>query len=181
MKELISKNSSGKNVLIFAIATGIVYLIMPIVTMPKVMQFAGEMKILDLLPCGYNLEYVNALFKMLGEEGRHHYLYFQIPVDMIFPLLLTITNCLLIALLLKKQKLFRNPFIYLCFFPLISGIADYAENIGIIRMLIQYPDLIKFDVKINSLFSIVKYTSITISFMAIIVLGVLWGVKKKKV
>ncbi|NOR73791.1 MAG: hypothetical protein GQ525_01395 [Draconibacterium sp.] len=181
MKELISKNSSGKIVLIFVIITAIVYLIMPIVTMPKVMQFANEMKILDLLPGGYNLEYVNTLFKILGEEGRYNYLYFQIPVDTIFPVLLTITNCLLIALLLKKLELFRNPFIYLCFFPLISGIADYAENIGIIRMLIKYPDITIFAVKVNSLFGIIKYTSITISFVAIIFLGVFWGIKRKRI
>ena len=179
MKELISKNSNGKTVVIFVVITSIVYLIMPIVTMPIVNQFTNEMKILDLLPGGYNFEYVITFFNNLGEEGRQSYLFYQIPVDMVFPLLLIITNCLLISFLLKKIDLFRTPFIYLCFLPFISGIADYSENIGIIIMLNQFPDIIMFAVKITSLFSVIKYSAITISFLVIIVLGMILAIKSK--
>lgn len=179
MKEFISKNSNGKKVLIFALITSIVYLIMPIVTMPIVNRFTNGMKILDLLPGGFNFEYVITLFNTLGEEGRHSYLFYQIPVDMVFPLLLAITNCLLISFFLKKLDLFRAPVIYLCFLPLISGVADYSENIGIIIMLNQFPDITTFAVKITSLFSVIKYSAITISFLGIIVLGILLGIKGK--
>lgn len=177
MKELILRNSKGKRVLILVIITSIVYLIMPIVTMPKVAQFANGMKILDLLPGGYNFEYVNTLFNTLGEEGRHNYLFFQIPVDMVFPLLFAVTNCLLIAFFLKKLKQFKSPLIYLCLLPLVSGIADYSENIGIITMLNQYPDISTLTVNITSLFSTIKYTSITISFVVLIIIMAVVGVK----
>ena len=180
MKELISKNSNVKTIIVFATVTGIIYLIMPIVTMPKVAQFANEMKILDLQPGGYNFEYVTTLFNTLGEEGRYIYLYFQIPVDMVFPLLFAITNCLLIAFFLKKLKLFKTPFIYLCFLPFIGGIADYSENIGIIIMLNQFPDITKFAVKTTSFFSVVKYSFVTISFMVAIILLTAVGVKYKQ-
>jgi hypothetical protein len=173
MKEFISKNSNGKTVLIFAIITGIVYLIMPFVTMPKVIQFTNGMNILDLMPGGYDFEYANTLFRTLGEEGRHNYLFYQIPVDMVFPLLFAITNCLLIALFLKKLKRFKTPFIYLCFLPFIGGAADYGENIGIILMLNQFPDITGLAVKITSFFSIVKYSAIAISFFVIIALGIM--------
>ncbi len=179
MKELISKNSNGKIVLIFVILTSIVYLIMPIVTMPIVNQFTNGMKILDLLPGGYNFEYVTTLFSTLGEEGRHIYLYCQIPVDMVFPLLFAITNSLLISFFLKKLDLFRTPFIYLCFLPFVSGVADYSENVGIIIMLNHFPNITEFAVKTTSFFSVIKYSAITISFFVIIVLGVLLAIKSK--
>ncbi len=179
MKELISRNSKGKTVIIFVIITAIIYLIMPIVTMPIVNRFTNGMKILDLLPGGYNFEYVITLFNNLGEEGRHSYLFYQIPVDMVFPLLFAITNSLLIAFFLKKLKRLKTPFIYLCFLPLISGVADYSENIGIIIMLNQFPDITMFAVKITSLFSVIKYSTITISFLVIIVLVILLGIKGK--
>ena len=178
MKELISKNSNGKNIIVLVIITAIVYLIMPIVTMSIVNQFTDGMKILDLLPGGFNFEYVITLFNTLGEEGRHGYLFYQIPVDMVFPTLLAITNCLLISFFLKKLDLFRTPVIYLCFLPFISGIADYSENTGIIIMLNQYPDITTFSVKITSFFSIIKYSFITISFVVVIVLGLLLLIKK---
>jgi len=178
MKELILKNSSGKTVLLLIVITGISFLIMPVVTMPKVIQFTNGMKILDLMPGGYDFEYVNTLLRTLGEEGRHNYLFYQIPVDMVYPLLFTITSCLLIAFLLNKLQQFRNPFIYLCIFPVISGIADYSENIGVAFMLNQYPDISTTIVKITSMFSVIKYTSITITFLGIIVLGIILGVKR---
>ena len=180
MKELIFKNSSGKMVILLVIVTSIVYLIMPIVTMPIVNQFTNGMKILDLLPGGFNFEYVITLFNTIGEEGRHSYLFYQIPVDMVFPLLLAITSCLLISFFLKKLDLFKTPVIYLCFLPFIGGIADYAENIGVIIMLTQYPEITALTVKITSFFSVVKYSFITISFVAIIVLGILSGIDKKQ-
>ena len=179
MKELISKNSNGKTVVIFVVITSIVYLIMPIITMPLVNQFTNGMKILDLLPGGYNFEYVITLFNTLGEEGRHSYLFYQIPVDMVFPLLFAITNSLLIVFFLKKLKQLKTPFIYLCFVPLISGVADYSENTGIIIMLNQFPDITMFAVKITSLFSVIKNFAITISFLVIIVLGILLAIKSK--
>jgi len=180
MKKLISKNSNGKTVTISVIITAIIYLIMPTVTMPFVNEFTNGMKILDLLPGGYNFEYVVALFNTLGEEGRYSYLCYQIPVDMVFPILLAISNSLLIAFFLKKTDIFRTPFIYLCFLPFISGIADYSENIGIIIILNQFPNITEITVKIASFFSVVKYSFITISFVLIIVLGILSGIGRKK-
>ncbi len=164
MKELILRNSSGKRVLFLIVVTGISFMIMPIITMPKVIQFTSGMKILDLMPGGYDFEYVNTLFRTLGEEGRYNYLYIQIPADMVYPLLFTISSCLLIAFLLNKLQQFRNPFIYICIFPVISGIADYSENTGVIFMLNQYPDISTSIVKVTSMFSVIKYASITISF-----------------
>ena len=150
---------------------------MPFVTMPKVIQFTNGMKILDLMPGGYNLEYVSMLFRTLGEEGRHNYLFYQIPVGMVFPLLFAITNCLLIALFLKKLKQFKTPFIYLCFLPFIGGVADYGENIEIILMLNQFPDITGLAVKITSFFSIVKYSFIIVSFVVILILLIAVGMK----
>ena len=66
------------------------------------MAFSGELKLLDMMPIGYNSEYINSLFETLGENGRRVYLYSQLPVDMIYPFLFGISYCLLIGYLLKK-------------------------------------------------------------------------------
>jgi len=52
------------------------------------------MKLLDMLPTGYNQDYVSELFRTLGENGREIYLTNQIPVDMIYPLLFGLTYSL---------------------------------------------------------------------------------------
>ncbi len=85
--KILEKYVSGKKVLSLFILTNVVYLFMLMVTIPKTMGFSNGMKLLDMMPTGYNQDYVNKLFRTLGENGREIYLTNQIPVDMIYPLL----------------------------------------------------------------------------------------------
>ena len=87
MKELLLRNLQGRKVLILFIVTNIIYLLMLEITIPDVMAFSGGMKLLDMMPAGYSPTYVNSLLNALGEEGRHAYLFSQIPLDMVYPFL----------------------------------------------------------------------------------------------
>ena len=175
--KILEKNISGKKVLSLFILTNVVYLFMLMVTIPKTMGFSNRMKLLDMLPTGYNQDYVNQLFRTLGENGREIYLTNQIPVDMIYPLLFGLTYSLLLAYFLKKLNKLKSPFTYLCLLPIIAGIADYLENIGIITMLNSYPDLTETSVNATNTFSVIKSTSTSIFFIALIIILILLGVK----
>jgi hypothetical protein len=180
VKEIINRNLSGKKVLSLFILTNVVYAIMLVVTIPKVMSFSKGMKLLDMMPTGYNLEYVTSLFEALGVNGREAYLYSQIPVDMIYPLLFGVSYCLLMAYFLKKIGKLNSTFFYLCFLPVIAGVADYFENFGIINMLNSYPDLSQISVVVTNTFSIVKSMTTTVYFIALLVALLFFGVKVVK-
>jgi len=177
MKEIIHRNINGKKVLLLFILTNLVYIFMLSITIPKVMSFSNEMKLLDMMPTGYDTEYVNSLFSKLGEAGRNAYMYNQIPVDMIYPLLFGITYCLVLAYFLKKLNKLNNPFFYLCLLPIVTGISDYMENIGILTMLIRYPDVSVLLVSITNFFTIIKSVSTTIYFIALLVIIIIFGIK----
>ncbi len=149
-------------------------------TIPKVSGFANGMKILDMMPEGYDINYVNTLFAGLGENGRDAYLYNQIPLDLIFPALFGIGYCLLFAFLLKKLNQVKSPFFYFSFLPLIAGISDYLENIGIMTMLNQYPNYSDDTVTITSTFSFLKSSTTTIYFIALIFVLIAFGVQYVK-
>ena len=85
MEKLIRKNLNGKKILMLFFLTSVIYAMMLLVTIPRVMNFSGGMKLLDMIPFGYSVQYVNALLKSLGEMGRNAYLYNQLPLDMIYP------------------------------------------------------------------------------------------------
>ena len=180
--KFLEKNTSGKKILGLFILTNVVYLFMLFVTIPKTMGFSNGMKLLDMLPTGYNRDYVNELFRTLGENGREIYLTNQLPVDMIYPLLFGLTYSLLLAYFLKKLNKLKSPFTYLCLLPIIAGIVDYLENIGIITMLNNYPDLTETIVNVTNTFSVIKSTSTSIFFIAVIVIFIILGIKfaKKK-
>lgn len=178
--KIVVKNTSGKKVLGLFILTNVVYLFMLFVTIPKTMEFSNGMKLLDMLPTGYNQDYVNELFKTLGKNGREIYLTNQIPVDMIYPLLFGLTYSLLLAYFLKKLNKLKSPFSNLSILPIIAGISDYLENIGIITMLNSYPNLTKAMVKTTNIFSVIKSTSTSIFFITLIVILIILGIKFTK-
>ena len=147
------------------------------VTIPKTMGFSNGMKLLDMMPTGYDLNYVGELFNSLGEIGRETYLSYQIPVDMIYPLLFGLTYCLLLAYFLKKLNKLKSPFTYLCLIPIFAGIADYLENFGIIAMLKSYPDVTEISVKATSTFSLMKSISTAAFFIILLIVLVILGLK----
>ena len=165
MKDIIKKSINGKKILLLFILTNIIYAVMLTITIPKVMSFAGGMKLLDMMPTGYNSEYVNSLLSALGATGRNAYLFNQIPVDMIYPFLFGITYCLLLAYILNKLGKLESSLFYLCFIPLFSGLFDYCENIGIITMLTNYPDNSIILTQITNVFSVLKSSFTTIYFI----------------
>ena len=176
-KKFINANSSGKTVFVLFILTNAVYVFMLTVTIPNTMAFANGMKLLDMMPMGYDLNYVNTLFNTLGEIGRETYLTTQIPVDMVYPFLFGLTYSLLLAYFLKKINKQNTSSLFLCLLPVLAAIADYAENIGIIVLLQNHPLLTETAVKTTNFFSVVKSISTSLFFIILIVLLLILGVK----
>jgi len=177
LTKFIEKNISGKKVLGLFILTNVVYTFMLTVTIPKTMEFSNGMKLLDMMPSGYDLNYVSELFSSLGENGRETYLTIQIPMDMIYPLLFGLSYCLLLGYFLKKLNKLNSPYLYLCLLPVIAGISDYLENMGIITMLNNYPDLTETMVNATNTFTVLKSISTSVFFIALIVILIILGIK----
>ena len=177
LTNFIEKNLSGKKILSLFILTNIIYVFMLTVTIPKTMGFSNGMKLLDMMPTGYDMNYVSTLFNALGEKGRETYLTSQIPVDMIYPLLFALTYCLILGYFLKKLNRFYTPFTIICIIPIIAGIADYLENFGIIFMLKNYPELTENSVKITSSFSLIKSISTSVFFIVLIAMLMILGIR----
>ena len=177
LKKVIENNISGKKVFLFFVLANVVYVFMLTVTIPNVMGFSHEMKLLDMMPTGYDLDYINSLFTALGNEGREAYLFHQIPVDMIYPGLFGLSYCLVIAYFLKKLHRLKGPFFFLCLLPIFAGLFDYMENFGTMFMLSNFPNVSVFQANMNSLFTILKSVTTSLSFLALIVLLIILGVK----
>src|SRR5210317_1899781 len=112
MKNFLIKYSKGKIVLVLFILANLVYVIMVAITIPKTAQFANGMKLLDMMPGGYNFEYVQSLLSALGEEGRHAYLFKQLPFDMFYPAFFAFGYSILLAFFLKKLNRYNTWLFY---------------------------------------------------------------------
>lgn len=178
LKKIITTHGIGKKVLFFFILTNFVYVFMLVVTIPKVMEFSNGLRLLDMMPTGYDFNYVTELLTLLGDVGRKTYLTNQLPVDMIYPFLFGISYCLLSGYFLKKINRLKKPFIYLCLLPLITGLFDYLENFGIIVMLNNYTEITPLLVKITSAFTIIKSITTSAYFISLVVLFIVFTAKK---
>ena len=169
MKKLIEKHLQGKKILFLFLLTNLVYVYMLFISIPKVMSYSKGMDILDMRPIGYAPFLVEMLFDNLGEQGRAAYLWSQIPIDMIYPLLFGISYCLLLAFLFKRLNKLHKPVFYLAYLPVLAGFFDYLENIGIIILLRNYPPVSSSLVNTTSLFTLLKSGFTTIYFVVLII------------
>jgi hypothetical protein len=151
---------------------------MLVVTIPKVMGFSGGMKILDMMPTGYDPAYVNSLLDALGPDGRNVYLFNQIPLDMVFPGINAITFCLIFGYFFQKLGKIDSILFYICYLPLLAGLFDYCENIGIISILNSYPNNPEILSIVTNLFSILKSSLTTIYSLILLFVLIVFGVKK---
>ena len=178
LRRLIGNHLDQKLIWLLFALTSITYATMMLVTIPKVMHFSNGMQLLDMMPTGYGHAYVQALFDTLGSQGRSAYLYWQIPVDMIYPGLFGISYCLVMAFFLNKLGKLESNFLYLCLIPIFSGIFDYGENIGIIIMLNSYPDNSMIISQVSNIFSILKSTFTSLFFISLILCLMVLGKRK---
>jgi flagellar biogenesis protein FliO len=160
--------SSGKLVFVLIILTGVVYSLMLFITIPEVHKYSNGLKILDLMPLGYQFEDVGLLFKNLGVEGRNAYLYYQLPVDFLFLLLYSTCFCAVFCYLIKKLGKQNSRLIYISLLPLVLGLSDLAENTGILILLRRYPEIHKTTVFISNTFSILKSVTMVFTFLALL-------------
>jgi len=61
--------------------------------------------------------------------------------------------------------------------PLIAGLFDYFENIGIITMLINYPNDSQILMNLTSLFTVIKSMATTIYFLGLLTVLIIVGIK----
>ena len=160
--------ANGRNVLLFLVPSLVVYFVMLFYTIPAVQSFSPEMKVFDLLPAGYSHDYAMKLLTSLGDEGRETYLYKQLPLDFIYPVLFSISSFLLLAWLFSKRSKDDSNIYYLCFVPVFAGLFDYLENIIVIAMVYSYPDISQNMVALSSAATIVKSGLTTIFFLSLL-------------
>jgi arylsulfatase A-like enzyme len=109
----------------------------------------------------YNLETVQNLFDQYGTEGiaiskKLHYL-----IDMLYPLFYGGFLALFLIYLMGKH-------IWVGWLPLIGVVLDVAENLSILSLLNQYPNLTENMVQISSFFTLGKWITLGISVLLVL-------------
>jgi hypothetical protein len=178
LRRRLEKRARGRTLIVLLLITWSLYSLMMFYTIPLVMDYAHGMKLLDMQPLGYNVDYARTLMTQLGEEGRHAYLFRQLPIDMIYPFCFALTYSLLLVYLFRRGFREGN---FICHFfavPVLGGAFDYLENLGEITMLVSYPDFPDWLIRLTGAFSILKSFFTTIFFVLLVIGLIAAGVRR---
>lgn len=135
-------------------------------------QITGGATILDMA-FTYTPVQAYAMLAALGDAGRAFYLTRIVPLDLVFPAAYTLFYAVAITWLLSCWLPEGSPWMRLNVVPLVAGIADYCENIGVIALLLSYPAELYGVAAFTGVMSPIKYTFIAGSVL--IILGALAG------
>ena len=174
MKKIVTslqKLASGRVVLILIILTMAVFSLMLLYTIPKVESFAPGMTLFDMSPSGYSYQQAISLLESLGEVGRNVYLSQQLPADFVYPGLFAISYSLLLTWLFAKSFEPNSKIFFLVLVPVLGGLFDYLENIGIVLMINAFPDISQELVGVVSTFTLLK-SAFTIGFYVLLLVGI---------
>lgn len=177
---LIQRFASGRIIVMLLVPAMIIYSIMIFYTIPLIEQYAAGMKLFDLSPTGYSFDYALQLLQALGISGRDNYLYWQLPLDFLYPGLFSASCSLLLSWLLTKSVKSSSKLYYLCLVPVAAGVFDYLENICIIYMLNSYPEVIEWIVVTASTFTVLKSVLTTLFFVSLCLCGILLWFHQRK-
>lgn len=152
-----------------------VLLTMMLFTFPRINEVLGS-PAFDLKTFGYSLTEASTMVAKLDQDTIDFYIFPQLfLLDVLYPVLLALFLC---ALILRLAGLVNNKFGHvlgkLYFLPFIAMLIDYAENISIWKMITSKNELSTILVQAACSFTQLKGAVTTISWMAILILFVIW-------
>jgi hypothetical protein len=115
-----------------------IYGVMVMITLPRIAAEAGGLLPFDLRPLGYSVDEAKAFLAALSQTGKDIYQSIQHRLDIVYPLLLTVT--LFLAIVLTAPPSWPRARWIAAAVALPSLFFDWLENAAVRRMLEATPD-----------------------------------------
>ena len=172
----MTKRVLPKHIGLIAIGSGLIaasiYWVMISVTLAHIEAVSGQTPF-DMRPTGYGPTQAAALLEALGGDGRDYYLRRQLALDTLYPAMLALTMIATICWLgqrMPNRKIVRFGIA----FSLASALFDYVENLGILTMIWNWPDVSVPLVYATSSATILKSVSTTLAVLLVLWMGFNW-------
>ena len=133
---------------------------------PVILSSAGGLNIPDMMGI-YSPEEVYHFLDTIGAEGRSAYQTMHFATDLVFPL---IYGALLFSSLCWATHKAQSKTQWLPFVAVFPTLVDLAENFTLVFITNRFPDFLPGWTRAAQVFTILKFTGISVSFIALIVL-----------
>ena len=160
----------------------VIYMIFPLYLLPKSLHalqtVSGKPDILPLgMRPGFTPEIAWQTLEALGASGRNVYLYSELYMDSCYALVYGIFFSFLIVFLFKLAGGRLSRMTVVAWFPIAGTIADWIENIGIVKMITMYPEQSNMWARITSVAGQAKWFFSGVGLLYIMVGLAVWAWK----
>ena len=178
LSNLAHRYASGRNILIFFV----VQMLISAVLLPYMQTKFDPLGVLGVLDLkfGFTPDEAYNMLSAYGEEGRKVYFLIEACIDIIYPIIYTITNLLLLSFVFKRGFPADSFIQKLNILPLLVIIADLAENSGIITILNAFPERADSAANFASTAGIFKWITFGISIVLFLIGLFAWAIKAAK-
>jgi hypothetical protein len=140
--------------------------------------YAADEKILDLR-FNYSINDIKNYLDKLGEDGKNYYLNEFHFIDTFYPIIYCVFYLITLGYFVKNVISNRWKYLILVL-PVIGIICDYGENI-LINLFIKNVNNIHYSsVLLANIFTKIKFISVYVSLVLIIILLIMFIIKKIK-
>ncbi len=174
--EALDRLSNIRNLAVLIIASIIVVSIMGIATQTFVYSIYGEVTMPDTR-LAYSFSEIVDVFNTLGQEGLNIWAQAHM-LDFLFPL--TYMLAMVFGMNMEIRRIYpdNTNIKKLVLIPILSGIADYVENVLILTQIAAFPSLSESVIMIASAVTTLKWTLLGVGFAIIFVFVIIFVVKR---
>ncbi len=175
----LNRMSTKSGIIILFLLAHLVLFLMMVFTFPRINAQIGT-QAFDLKTFGYSQEEATLMIQNLDQSTIDFYIFPQLLLlDILYPILLALFLSTLIIrlsnlILVNPNHIYSNLFML----PFIAMLIDYLENIMILVMITNPTEVSSGVIKAASIFTQMKGTFTTISWVVILILFVIWLNKK---
>lgn len=145
------------------IATGVLTLVfLTLIYLFLVIPLTGPL--LDAV-FGYDYEFVTGVMQSYGTDGRDLYVMLSLTLDTLLPLSYVALGT---GLIHRLKPGYKSVLAY----PIVTGCLDLLENVQIMAMLVQFPEISDMQVGFSSFTNKSKFVLFTVSVIMILWLAV---------
>jgi uncharacterized membrane protein len=168
MVRWIRRSATGRRVLVlFCMLLVFVSMILPWVAARLAAYSGGGPSI--ALNVGVAPADLAAALDALGPDGRAFYALFLLSGDVVWPLVYALFLSTLLAWLFARGLSPASPFHRLIIVPFLALAADYAENVGILALILVFPARVDGIAQLTSTFQVLKWSLIGVSGLLVVV------------
>jgi hypothetical protein len=143
----------------------------------RLKEMTGGVSIPDVEMLGYSPQRVYDILTAQGEAGRAFYLHDIMPQDIPLPAFYSLFFATFLTYLAQRLLRPDHPLQHIGLIGLCAGLADWAENLCFLSLLLHYPQRLDALARLANAFTLAK-TSLALLSLALILLGLGWLLAK---